>query len=151
MFAGAGKDRLQKGRESRPARQIHKTSQRLVDQSGALDTKQGGAGQIDFQNQPFLIDGEVADGREIIEVEIGFQQRFHLVARRLQLGILQFEFELMNLQLMEKPMGIGLRAWQHRGPAQTLELELGRATQLGWGALMAGFLRHERILAWFTE
>ena len=64
--------------------------------------------KVHLQNLTLFIQREITDGREIVEVGIFFQQSFHPVPGFLKLGILHLQFNLVDLQFVEQPLGVRL-------------------------------------------
>jgi hypothetical protein len=54
-----------------------------------------------------FIHGEIAGWREIVEVRVFFQQHLHPVPAFLEFLFLHLQFNLVNLQIVEQPLGIG--------------------------------------------
>ncbi len=109
LFSGPGEDLFQEGQKDRLARRGHKTRQAPVDEPGPFHAEQGGSRQVHLQDPALFIQGEIADRGEIVEVGVFLQQRLHPVPGFLELGVLHLQFDLVDLQFVEQPLGVGCR------------------------------------------
>ena len=71
-------------------------------QLAAGDAKQGGEREVGFEDQALRADGAVANGGEIVEVEIAGAGGGEFVLRPAQLLVLHFQLDLVDLQLVQQ-------------------------------------------------
>ena len=81
-----------------------------VHQRGADDAQQAGPGQIGFADASLAIEGQVAHRGEIVEIGDLFQHRLQLTARARQFRVLHLQLDLVDLQLIEQPLRVGVGA-----------------------------------------
>jgi hypothetical protein len=77
-----------------------------MDKPGSFDAKQCGSSQVHLQDSPLCIEGEIADRRKIVEISIFLQGDLQRVPSILQLGVLHRQFDLVDLQFVEQPLGV---------------------------------------------
>ena len=107
LFGRARKDPLEEGVAGGTLIGSKQLADGSPHQLGALDSDQAGPGEIDKLDDAVFGEGEITDRREIVEVGVILQRHLQIVPGLPQLGVLQFEFHLMNLQFVEHPPGVG--------------------------------------------
>jgi len=65
------------------------------------------AGQVHLHDHARFINGEIAHRCEIVEAGVFLQRRLKLIPGFLQLSVLHLEFDLVDLQFVEQPTGVG--------------------------------------------
>ena len=88
LLERAREDPFEEGGESGALLRGEHPAQGLTHQPGALDAEQDGARQVRLQDPAVLGEGEVAHGREVVEVGVLLQQPLQVVSRREQLLVL---------------------------------------------------------------
>src|SRR6185503_4916760 len=71
--------RLEHRAERRLTRRGDEPLERAVDETRAHDAEQGGPRQVHVQDEPLLVEGEVARRRELVEVRVTLQRRLDFV------------------------------------------------------------------------
>src|SRR5262249_20331585 len=62
-----------------------------------------GGGQVRLENPPPAVDGQVADGRPVVERRVAVAALLDLPLRGSQLLVLQLELDLVDLELVNEP------------------------------------------------
>ena len=83
-------------------------SKRPAQQTGTLDAHQLGPGEIELADGPIGRESKITCRREIVEVSVILQRRLQFIPGLPQFGVLQFQFNLVNLQFVKQPLRIGL-------------------------------------------
>ena len=78
----------------------------LADQSGALPAGETRSGEIHQLDVTVGTEGEIAGRREIIEFRVFLQHTLHAITGCQQFCILQFEFDLINLEFVNQPLTV---------------------------------------------
>ena len=86
-----------------------KAAQWLLGQSAPRDPQQGSAGEIRFEDQSVFVQSEIPYRRQIVEVKVASTRGFERVLRLAQFLVLQLEFNLVHLQIVEQALPIGGR------------------------------------------
>jgi hypothetical protein len=84
---------------------MDETGQSLLRQETALDPEQGGRREIGLLDHTRLAQREIADGRELVEIEVARVQERQFVLCAVQFLVLQFQLDLMHAQFMDQPLG----------------------------------------------
>jgi hypothetical protein len=75
-----------------------------------------GAGKVDFLYKPAGIEGEIADRGKVIEFGIFVPRQFELFLSAAEFFALHLQLDLVDLELMDKPLRLFLVAGKfHRG------------------------------------
>ncbi len=135
LFACPAEDALKKREKDDATFLDDERRQIAVEQVRAAQTEQRRAGQVDFQNATCFVEREITDWREIVEVGVFLQQRFHAAAGFLEFGVLHFQFDMVDLQLVQDALGVhchfrfGMRSciFAHFDPRFGSKVKAGRA------------------------
>ena len=102
---------FKKGAESRTKLGGNQPPKRLAHQTGTFNTDQRCPGQIGLKDGTGCGQCKIAARCKIIEVGVILQRRLQFIPGLPQLGVLHFQFNLMDLQFVKQPPGIrsGLR------------------------------------------
>ena len=116
LFGLARKNLFKKGAESRTEFGGNQPPKRLPHQTGTFDSDQHCPGQIGLKDGTGWGEAKIAARCKIVEVGVIFQRHLQFIPGLLQLGVLHFQFNLMDLQFVEEPPGIrsGLRRARFR-------------------------------------
>ena len=79
----------------------------MFHQRSALGAQQVRAGEIRLENQSGFVQREIADRRQIVQVEVARTRGLDPGLRLAQFLVLQFQFDLMHLQFVEQTLRIG--------------------------------------------
>ena len=90
-----------------------KAGQRLFQQRRFGGPEQAGAGQIGLQDQPVFGERQIADRRQVEQIEIAGPRRFQLLLGAAQFLILHLQFNLVNLEFVQR-LADGLGRQRHR-------------------------------------
>jgi hypothetical protein len=142
LRSGPGKHGFQKRINNRAARRGDKTLPALLEEPGSDHAEQGGPGQVHFLDDALLIDRDITHRGEIIEVGELFQRRLHLPPGALELRVLHLQLDLMDLQFMEQPLGVGVGAAWAVACRPLAPAGFGPATESGGGVGWACLLGH---------
>ena len=87
-----------------PARRMHKQGKAPPHQPLAHGAQLPAAAQVELLDKPAAIEREIAHRGKIVEVHILLPGRFGSGLCLLQLFVLHFELNLMDLQLLQQPL-----------------------------------------------
>lgn len=104
FWLAAMKDLLHQGQEHRPAGEIEIDEQFAVNQAGAFEAHQSGRGQVGLQDRRRFVYAEVADGREVVEVVVFFQQQLDLLHGAFEFLVPQLQLDVVHFQLVDVPL-----------------------------------------------
>jgi hypothetical protein len=80
-----------------------------ADQPAALDAQHLGARQVRLENHPALAQGEVANRRQVVEIEVSLPRNLKRVLDSPQFIVLQFQLDPMHLQFVKHALRLGRR------------------------------------------
>ena len=81
---------------------VDEPGERLFDQRAAGHAQQGGGGEVGFQDQAVLAEGDIAHGRQVVEVEIAGAGDVQCRLGAAQFLVLALQLDLVNAQLVER-------------------------------------------------
>ena len=76
---------------------------RLLDQRASGNAQKGGGGEVGFQNQPLFAERDIADRRQIVEVEITRPRGVQFLLRTAKFFVLDLQLDLVHAQFVEHP------------------------------------------------
>jgi len=97
-------------------------------EGGAGEAEEGGGGEVGFEDLAFGVEGEVADGGEVVEIEVALAGEFELDLGAAELVVLKFQLDLVDAELVDELREVGRASGEGfaRGEA---ELSFGTITQ----------------------
>ena len=100
--AGVGEDLLAVQVEVVLRLRRHEARKFLLQQRPAVEAQQAGGGQIGLVDDALGVEGQVADRREVVEPGEAVARVFQFQLDAAQFLVLDFQFRLMHLQLVDQ-------------------------------------------------
>ena len=78
-------------------------------QPGPIDPEELCAGEVGLQDSPVAVEGKVTHRGKVVEVGVLFQLSLKFFPGLFEFFVLQFQLDLVDLQLVDHPPGVFLR------------------------------------------
>ncbi len=106
--------RAQKSANAARCSTRHELAETLVDHGVAVQSQQGGPGQVDLQNPPLLVPQEIRNRGEIEQVAVPLRRLLGRCLGALEFLVLHLQFDLMHLQLVDQGASVRFGHGQSR-------------------------------------